>query len=307
MDRDHLELFVKGSIVGHLIGDAVGFPYKYAKEAPTKISMRNGEYPAGTYTDNGALMLCTMACFNESKDLQEDELIEKFNDLYIGGYLTPDSECHDMDLITVQAIKNYSNGMPTDKCGPKEENLHKAAPLSRMLPIGLFYSTDPIDELISHSHDACKLTHYHIRTQVACALYCLLIKNIVLQKSEKVFDILKHYYEENNLSEHKSELQHIKNWKETPTGTDDVTDCFWSAWKAYSENQDSFMQCIEHSVKYKNETDMVACIAGSMASLSNGLNDIPQNWLNTIRLTSETMETIQAFVEIILDKMEPKQ
>ena len=93
--------FILGSIYGHIIGDALGNPYKGLKEnqISNKIKMmRNKIDPAGAYGANGCLLLATMAsiCDNNGK------CIVKVINIYKADY-------HDVLPICAQCHRDYEH------------------------------------------------------------------------------------------------------------------------------------------------------------------------------------------------------
>lgn len=292
-NADHFELFVKGSIIGHLIGDALGHSYNFDKDKEPS-----------DYTALGSLSLCTMANINEYDGIDRKDLIEKFYDLYIGGYLSSDIECHDLGPISAEALKKYSNGMPVDRCGAKEESSNDSDCLARMLPIGLYYANENIGVLISKSHEICQITHAHIMSQVCCAVYCLMIRNFLLQKSEKVFESLNNYYNEEGWDEYKDQLNMLRTWRDNNEckGTNRIEDCFWSAWQSFSKNENDYSLAVAATLELGNDRNATTAIVGSLTALRNGLNNIPARWLRTIKLSSEVMEIIIKFVDSVVSR-----
>lgn len=290
---EHLEVFVKGSVLGLLLGDAIGYPFRYSDHIQKEIPVE------GIYTSFGAMCLCAMANINDVGIIEPNDLMEKMHDLYLGSYLAADEDTIIIDETTGQALKNWSNGIPPDKCGIYENNDNEC--LARMLPIGLFYATESIDKLIDTAHTICRITHANIQSQVCCALYVLIVRNILLQKAEKVFDLLEDYYKIKKQTDYLEDLQYIRDNKSN-YGSDRVIDSFWSAWTAYSENED-FRLSIYSAVMLGNDTNSTAALAGSFTALSNGMNDIPVSWLKELKLSGEVMEIIQTFTDSVVAKL----
>ncbi len=304
---EHLELFVKGSIVGQFAGDAVGHPYSFIKNPNYPVSMLpDPDGKRGNFSSFSAMNLCTMATINENDELNGEDLMEKLYDLYIGGYLMPDEDSEYVNLgpITSQAIANHANNVPVDKCAPRDQN--DCDCLTRMLPIGLYWSSSSIDELVDAAHAACRITHGHIKSQACCAIYCLIIRNLLQQNSEKVFDLLTDYYKTKKMHDYESELQSIKDWKNNNQckGTTGLEDCFWSAWMAYSKYEFDFELCVNEAIKNAENgcPRGAASIAGGLCALSIGLNAIPTKWLNTLHWTSEAMEIILKFTDAVVKR-----
>jgi len=306
MNAEELESIIKGSIVGHMIGDALGHPYSYKRKvSPAAIDMiesSSGE-PPGAYQAPASLSLCTMASINDLHDINPTDILEKFNDFVIAGYLGAEDYCTDISEITIRAVKNSTNGMPPDKCGISEDNDNEA--LARILPVALFNATDSIEVLVSNVHEVASITHRHIMSQVVCSIYCLLIRNILLQKTEKVFEPLLDYYRTIKMENHAEATMSLLNWKDdhSHTGSDTVEDCFWSSWQIFSSFSGDYRACVTEAVSLGNDANSCGAVTGSLAALNNGLSDIPTKWLDTIILSPEVMETVNTFTELVLNKI----
>ena len=303
---EYLELFVKGAVIGHLIGDALGYPYEgvgnLVQYDIEMIAGKHGE-PLGTWTAASGFMLATIANINEYDGIELDDLMEKFNDVYLGGYLMCDGECKDISYTTSGAIGNFTNGIPLDKCALVDDTDNDC--LLRMLPIGLFYATAPVDDLITKAHAVCSLTHSTVLCQTTCAAYCLIIRNILLQQAEKALELLNDYYKVKDMEEHLVALQILRDYKSqrNPSGRKDICDSFWSAWMCHARNENDYTHCVVDAIHLGNDTNGTATLAGALSGLSNGLNDIPAKWLRGLRLTSEVMEISQVFANQIVQRI----
>ena len=306
MSNDYLELFVKGALMGHLIGDAVGYPYESVENlVQFDIEMIRGKHgeASGTWSYPGGFALATVANLAEYEGINIDDLMEKFNDTYLGGYLMPDDECKDVGYTTSEAVKNFSNGIPLDKCGSREATDNDC--LLRILPVALYYAAGPIDDLVDNTHLVCGITHNTAICQTTCAAYAMLVRNILLQRPEKALELLDDYYKIKQLDEHRLALQKLRDYKTpvNPSGSKEILDSFWSAWMCYARNENDYENCVRDAVQLGNDTNGTAALAGALSGLSTGLNDIPTKWLRGIRLTSEVMEISQVFVDQVVQKL----
>jgi len=136
----------------------------------------------------------------------------------------------------------------------------------------------------------------------------LIVRSLILHQPEKVFDVLKDYYAQNKMKDYSLALHHLKDWKNgaiivnKAAGGKQIADCFWSAWAAYSKFQNDFNICVTSAISLGNDANSTGAVAGSLAGL-NGIANIPQHWLDTIVLSSEVMEVIQVFVDLIVQKI----
>jgi len=299
MSTEYNDFRLKGSIIGLLLGDAIGIHYDLIKHSNKPIDVYDGPgtRQAGTYSNAAAFAICSMASINELSGIDLDDIMERFQDCYMGGYLNYDDDDYFLGETSIQAIKNYSNGMPTDRCGLKDDSKLDDEVIARILPIALYFSSADLETLVQQCEKACRLTHNNYFSQVCCTIYALLIRNILLDKPEKVFDILHDYYDK-KFAQHQQALVYIqKSQKLTNT---DIIGTFWTAWNVFSKNETNFENCMRETIHYGSENaHSVGAISGSLCGLSNGLNIIPNHWLAQLKLTAEVMEVIESFVHKI--------
>ena len=306
MNITNLESSMKGAIVGSLIGDSLGYPYTNKKTLPSKVRFitgPSGEAP-GTYQGPSTLMLCTMDSMNEFKFLDTGDIMEKFNDFLIAGYLGSSENCSDLSDVTISALKHYNNGMPPDRCGMKTNNDGEC--LARILPIALHSADEHIDVIVEKAHLICDITHSETLAKVACAVYCLIVKTILKQKPEKVFDLLADYYATRRQPDYLKQLELLRSGKDNVElmNKNTIIGCFWSAWTAYSQFEDDFKLCVTSAIaSYPQDANTVGSIAGGLSGLSCGIRQMPTEWLNFVVLSSDAMKVIQKFIDNVVKKI----
>lgn len=284
---------IKGALLGHLVGDARGLRQETLNQHP------------GVYTDRGSTMLCVASSINEMGCVDLPDIIECIRNFYVGGYLTPEGECFQISLATSQAIKNFNLGMPPDRCGVKGEDAIENDALARILPVALYHASSSTKELVDLTHDVIGLTHNNITNQVCGALYALLIRSLLLQKGEKVFDVLRVYYESDCPPDYENCLDGIKTWMKDkkPTGTTFVIDTFWGAWQAYAKHQDEFQHCMNACFKYGNRCGAAACYAGGLVGATVGVNEIPEAWIRELKIQGQAEDEINQFTRKTMQRI----
>ena len=63
---------IRGALLGALVGDAIGVPYEFeAPRHPKEVVLKGfgtHSQPPGTWSDDGALLLCSALSFAEKKE-----------------------------------------------------------------------------------------------------------------------------------------------------------------------------------------------------------------------------------------------
>lgn len=281
---EHFDNLVKGAIFGHIVSDI------FATMRQTGVDI-NSKLVSPSYSSSSAMMLCVMASLNEVESFDPDDIMAKLYDFYIGGYMAKADETVKVGQLNRHAINNHSNGMPTDRCAlSTEAPSTDGEALIRTLPIALYYSNDSIDSLINNAHQLSTMTHNHVYDQVYCALYAVIIRNLLLEKTEKAFEVLGDYYKTKKMTAYCDALQQIKINR---------SGIFWAAWNIYSGSDGYFVDTINSHNCVCHHT---ACLAGGLSGSSDGVENIPSEWLDKLNLPSEVSDTILQFIGKVVDK-----
>lgn len=85
----------------------------------------------------------------------------------------------------------------------------------------------------------------------------------------------------NRPEELKEFQEHISPIPEELTGSGYVVDCLHSA--RFSLQQNTFEDVIKTAVKLGQDTDTTACVAGGLAGIIYGYDELPKTWLKLLK------------------------
>lgn len=298
--------YILGSIYGLLVGDALAYPYKNLKnikEYDIIMTKNNHEDITGSWTSSGSFSLAIMESIIENDGINLEYILDKFLDVYIAGQYSPDEECKDTSPITSESLQNYTNGLPFDKCGITKTTFDNDC-LLRMLPVGLYLANSNIENVVDQAHKVCSITHNNVYSKVCCAVFCLIIRNILLQKAEKVFDLLDEHYRTKQMNDYLDALNNFKKMSSTTlSNTRNINDTFWGAWSIFSSNQQNTEKALIHSIHMGGDINRRTALVGLLSGLSNGISDIPEKWLSNLKVSIDIKELINNFTKIIQRKI----
>jgi ADP-ribosylglycohydrolase len=292
--RDHNITLVSrlaGAVWGHLVGDATGVPYEFSgpHEPATVRFGATGTWgmPAGTWSDDGALMLALLDSLLTMGFDPEDQGRRALAWRDDAAY-TPDLEGRfDIGTTTSDALDRFASGMTAVDAGPTDERACGNGSLMRILPVALIGRGRSAAELIAQTHEASRVTHGHPRCQVACALYCLAVRQLLRGETpDEALDwaftkTAKTYGADPGSVAHLAALEEIRAWT-ARSGRGFVIDSFWSAWDAFAGAAD-YADTIRRAIAYGNDTDTTAAIAGGLAGARWGWDAIPLEWRRGMR------------------------
>ena len=280
-----------GAVWGHLVGDAVGVPYegRPAAEVGEVVFGATGTYgqPPGTWSDDGALMLAQLDSLLTA-GFDPADFGRRAVDWYRRDAYTPDGDgCFDIGNATRAALERFEAGTPPEEAGGTDDRSCGNGSLMRILPLALVERDASDGLLVEQAQRLSAVTHGHARVKVACALYVLIARSLLLSHSRA--DALAWarrrlraiYSADADAAAYLAALDHLEAWPER-TGRGSVWDAFWSAWDAFA-GAGSYRETIERAVDYGNDTDTTAAIAGGLAGLRFGLGGIPAEWLAGMR------------------------
>ena len=284
---------LRAAVYGHLVGDAIGVPYEFSAPDPERVVEMRGHgshhQQAGTWSDDGALMLALLDSLRNAGFDPEDQGRRALAWWDDRAY-TPDGDGpFDIGSATADALGRLRAGTPAVEAGGTGERDQGNGSLMRITPVALVDVPESDAELVERAHLASRVTHGHPNCQVACALYVLLARTLIEHPGGDpeaalglATDRLLAVYagEAAFASVLRGLLAHRAHVKRPGGGW--VLDSFWSAWEAFA-SASSYRETIERCIRYGHDTDTTAAIAGGLAGLRWGVDGIPAEWIAALR------------------------
>ena len=255
---------IKSAIYGFAVGDALGVPFEFKKRDTFRcvgmVGHGTWDQPTGTWSDDTSMVLATMAAFKPNYEITLDNIMHNFSEWYRKGEFTPYGNCFDIGGTTRSAISNYDSGFKLEKCGLTDEYSNGNGGLMRILPLAFFeYNEQFID-------DVCALTHNTTRSKFACETYIKICGSII----DNTFDPFDPYL--NMIREMSRD-----SIKSTGYVIDSLIAALWSFLIT-----DDYEECVLTAVNLGGDTDTIAALAGGLAGLYYGFDNIPEKWVNQL-------------------------
>jgi len=291
-------------IMGLCVADAIGVPVEFMNREQLEdnpvVDMRSGgphNQPIGTWSDDSSMTLCLIDSLINGLDYED--IMKKFIKWYKEGEYTATGVAFDIGEGTRKALNRFSAGMDPLECGGKAEHDNGNGSLMRILPI-LFYiqskygvNYEDKEEIFEIIHNISSLTHAHKRSKIACGIYisiALKLKDEVELETAIKYGINEatKYYK--SKLEFADEIEHFKritseNFYKLPKSeikssgyvVDTIEAAIWCLL-----NTKGYKECVLKCVNLGNDTDTVAAIAGGLAGIYYGYDNIPKEWINKI-------------------------
>jgi ADP-ribosyl-[dinitrogen reductase] hydrolase len=285
---------VEGALWGLLVGDALGVPYEFHAAAeipdveaieldpPAGFRRAHPSVPPGTWSDDGAHALCLLASLLHCGRLDPEDLMRRLTNWFDHGYLAVGNEVFDVGIQTRRALQNFRDGRFAEDCGPHGERDNGNGSLMRVLPLALWHRGSDA-ALAADAALQSRLTHGHVRAQVACALYCLWARRIAEAAADPWAAAVAAARALWPGGDERAVLEEHIRPDEAPAGRGSgyVIDCLRSARLVLGAG--SYEAVVRAAIRLGDDTDTTACVAGGLAGLRDGVAAIPARWRAGLR------------------------
>ena len=299
-----------GAIIGHAVGDAMGFPTEFSKREELlknpvieMIDSPDVGQPAGSWSADTAMEIATIDSFIQKKYFDYKDIMDKWVKWISKSEYTPTGVAFDIGRTCLKAIKKYCNGTAPLQCGSTSINENGNGSLMRILPVALYAYSKKLDDTSIHklTNEVSSLTHAHEVSRLGCYIYVQFI--ICLLKGYTKEDAYKHIqyldysaYDMHSLKlytrilDEQIEVQRLDQIKSTGYIVDTLESAMW-----IFMNAQHYKEAITASTNIGGDTDTIGAIVGSMAGIYYGFESIPSNWLDKLQRKEYLMELADKF------------
>lgn len=287
MKAQHSHDRIVGTLVGAAAGDALGarFEFQPPSFAPSPIDMEAGgqfNWRKGQWTDDTEMSVLVALELARGGDLKSEESLGRLARDFAGWArratdigMQTSSVLHNVDPETGTAAQAFAAAAAFQAHSP--ESCGNGA-LMRTAPVALAYLDDE-KSMIEVARSVSSLTHPHIDSQDACAIWCVAIGIAVRDGELDIRDAI-----DRAVSADRRELWHTRIDDAEKAGeVHRIASNGWAvaalqaAWIAVI-NAESLEEAIEWGTRAGNDTDTVAAIAGALAGARWGVSAIPARW-----------------------------
>jgi ADP-ribosyl-[dinitrogen reductase] hydrolase len=306
----------KSSLMAGVIGDALGVPVESStREELALCAVKNmlgyGRFdqPKGTWSDDSALMLCTMESLCRGYDIED--LGRTFCQWLFDSRWTPSGYVFDVGLTTFMALDSIRNdGVSARESGCSTEDDNGNGSIMRILPAALFFRNEPAVQFLEHIHEISAITHSHPRSCIGCGIYSLVIREISLGKGKNKNELVTaaaetardYYTSRNNYKDEAAHYERIVSGGQAGLGENDIrssgyiVDTLEAALWCFLRYETT-PEVLLGAVNLGLETDTMGTLAGGIAGLYYGLEGVPGDWIESLSRRQEVEKQIGEFVE----------
>lgn len=213
---------------------------------------------------------------------------------FISWYDTDPKDVGNTVKLAMEGYKKYNSWKKAASYAYKHLNQHSAGngTLMRCIPVALYY--DDLKKIIKISREQSMLTHYDEKAAEACELYNTIIYRY-LNGEEK----LKVIEEETLKYQDYEDIMSTKKIELNPSGY--VIDTLQCALWCFINNSNSEDAICEAANIY-GDPDTIGAIAGGLAGVYYGIDDIPKRWREKILVKDKLIEIGRKIQDKVLRK-----
>ncbi|HEX5219968.1 MAG TPA: ADP-ribosylglycohydrolase family protein [Verrucomicrobiae bacterium] len=308
---------ILGGLWGSLVGDALGVPVEFKDRATVQadpvrdmIGFGTHRQPAGTWSDDSSLLLCSVDSLIRS-EFDTEDMGKRFCAWLREELWTPHGKVFDAGTTTVNALSRIAAGTRAEVAGGDSQLSNGNGSLMRILPVSVRFAALSTRELLDRVHRASALTHRHARSQMACGLFTLVIRELLRghNASDAFTNALaafRAFYEADPwwsveldsfqsllagdlLSRREQEIASSGYVMHTLTA---------SLWCLLTTT--SFSDCVLKAVNLGGDTDTTGCVAGGLAGICYGSFSIRESWIKSLARQSEVEALFNRFAEVVV-------
>ena len=300
-----------GGLWGSLAGDALGVPVEFqdraARAADPVTGMRgHGTHrqPPGTWSDDGALLLCSAASLVE-RGFDTDDMGNRFLQWHDRGLWAARGTVFDIGIATRQALGRIRQGVPVEQAGGRDESSNGNGSLMRMLPVALASLEGGTMELQDRIHRASAITHGHLRSQMACHYLGLLVRALMedWSRTEAVGVASAEFAGIYEKSREMAAFARLLGGglaalpeREIHSGGYVIDTLEAAVWCLLTTHD--FAGCVLKAVNLGGDTDTTGCVAGGLAGVLYGEVGIPTKWREALPRQSDLAGLFEGFLKV---------
>lgn len=256
---------LKDAVYGLAVGDALGVPFEFKNrgefECIDMVGYGTHNQPEGTWSDDTSMTLATCRSIKNKGKIDIQDIRKEFENWIFNSQYTPFGKVFDCGNTCYYAIH--------DKKGCDDVWSNGNGSLMRIIPLAFVDGIS--DEIIK---EVSAITHAHDIAKNICVQYVKIAINLLngLDLKESIQKDVSNNFLELVLDSREDEI----------ISGGYVADSFKAAlWCLLNTN--NYKNCVLKAVNLGDDTDTTAAVAGGLAGIIYGYDNIPDSWINKLQ------------------------
>lgn len=290
---------IESGLLGLAVGDALGVPVEfktreYLKQNPVidMLEFMCWHQPRGTFSDDSSLAFCTAESLCRGFDIED--MAQTFVKWMLEGYWGAHHKVFDIGGTTKHSLLRVVKGESARFSGNFFEEDNGNGSLMRILPL-VFYlqKKNDIEVIYQKVKEVSSITHAHFRSIFACFIYVVYCLEILKDKDKfeaykDMQNVLSKFLE--NKSFNPVEIQLFDRILKNDVSKYPEVNIHSSGYVLHSLeasfwcflNSESYEETVLRAVNLGGDTDTTGAIAGGLAGIYFGIDNIPKAWIENL-------------------------
>jgi ADP-ribosylglycohydrolase len=308
--------YIQDAFLGFAIGDALGVPVEFEtrewlQENPVEGMMGGMRYnqPEGTWSDDSSMVFCTAESLCGGYNLED--IARQFSRWKNERFWTPHGRVFDIGIQVNKAIERIDRSLelglrikPIPEQGVNEKENGNGS-LMRILPLAFFLKDKPDEEAYRIICEVSALTHAHARAVIGCYIYIRFMMSLMDGKDKyqaytDVRNFIPDFCRDNNhtneyLSYSRILENNIADFPESTIRSSAYVLHTLEAAMYCVKRNDNFRDTVLQAVNLGEDTDTVAALAGGLAGMIYGREQIPEEWISVLARKDDILDLANRF------------
>jgi ADP-ribosylglycohydrolase len=261
--------------------------------------------PPGTWSDDGALILCTVESLLNA-EFDTADMGRRFVCWRRQGLWTATGTVFDVGNATATALRRIEHGIEAERAGGPGVHDNGNGSLMRIAPVALRFASASTDDLLDKVQRASSITHAHDRSTMACSFFALTMRELLRgHPPSEAFDQSRDRFRDRYQASEElgrfgallgTDVSTMPEHQISTTGY--VVDTLVaSVWCLLTTK--SYRDCVLRAVNLGGDTDTTGCVAGALAGCAYGLQSVPLEWRATLPRGTELETLLNEFADLI--------
>ena len=294
---------VLDGLFGVCVGDALGVPVEFIsreklKQAPVDRMIGFGYYnqSPGTWSDDSSMTFCLAESLCNGYDIYN--IADKFSEWLFNNHWTPHGKVFDVGSTTRVALRHIKKVEHPSMAGGMGEYDNGNGSLMRILPIVFYVKNFDDNKKFKIVAEVSAITHAHMRSIISCCIYVEILINLLNgQNKEEACENMKKIIL-NYFKNEKQELEFFNRIlnddiasfpKNTINSSGYVLDTLEASLWCFL-NSISYRETVLTAVNLGGDTDTTGTVAGGLAGIYYGFENIPREWIEVIARKEDIIE-----------------
>lgn len=282
-------------LLGVCVGDALGVPVEFEGRDYLDLNPVIGmqgygtwNQPPGTWSDDSSLTFCLAESLCEGYNLKD--IGDKFCKWLYEGYWTADGKVFDVGGTTKRAIQRIKAGISSLQSGGTSQTENGNGSLMRILPIVYYTQSMDLAKRCKIVQEVSSITHAHSQSVIACQIYIEVLVNIlqgtnIYTAYENMKPSIREFYQDQEEELEPFDRILEKDIFQIPRDKISSKTYVISSLEAAlwcSLKHTNYTDTVLEAINLGGDTDTIGAIAGGIAGICYGFENIPSEWLSQI-------------------------